>query len=404
MNWRDVSLGEIAPLSYGKGLPELKRAGGEVPVFGSNGIVGWHNSAIVYNPSIIVGRKGTVGALNFSSTSCWPIDTAFYTEGSEECDIKFLHYLMKTLPLKESSDSAVPGLNRDYAHSLRVKIPDLNVQKSIAIVLDSLDEKIRINQQIAKTLEEIAQTIFKSWFVDFDPVHAKSRGEQPVGMDAETAALFPDSFEDSELGPIPSGWRVCEVGDELKFVGGSTPSTSVAEYWDGEYSWTTPKDLSVQQGLITIDSARKISTSGLAKITSGLLPVGSVLMSSRAPIGYLSITNIRTAINQGFIGFPASEIHHPIYILNWLLSNLGEIKNRAGGSSFAEISKTAFQTMQFLVPSRKISLKFGELVEPFLEEITNLTYEIRTLSQLRDALLPRLISGELEIPEELLVS
>lgn len=300
--------------------------------------------------------------------------------------------------------ATMPSLNTQIMMSIPVVVPPLKEQHAIGQILRQIDEKIRINQQISKTLEEIAQTIFKSWFVDFDPVHAKARGEQPFGMDDETAALFPDSFQDSELGPIPSGWNVCEVKDELNFVGGSTPSTSIPEYWDGEHCWTTPKDLSLQQDLITIDSARKISSAGLAKITSGLLPVGSVLMSSRAPIGYLSITNIRTAINQGFIGFPPSEIHHPIYILNWLSSNMGEIKNRAGGSSFAEISKTAFRTMPFLVPSLEISLKFGELVEPFLQEITNLTYEIRTLTQLRDALLPRLISGELEIPDELLVS
>jgi type I restriction enzyme S subunit len=213
MAWRNTTLGEVAPLSYGKALPEAKRAGGNVPVFGSNGIVGWHDSAIVNNPSVVIGRKGSVGALQFSEVPSWPIDTAFFTEGSSECDIRFLRYLFTTLPLQESSDSAVPGLNRDYAHSLSVRIPELPEQKAIAHALGMLDEKIRVNQQIVSTLEQIAQTIFKSWFVDFDPVHAKSLGEKPVGMDAETAALFPDSFEDSELGPIPTGWQKMHLGN-----------------------------------------------------------------------------------------------------------------------------------------------------------------------------------------------
>jgi type I restriction enzyme S subunit len=305
---------------------------------------------------------------------------------------------------KRASGSTVVGIKQSELMEIEIPLLPLSAQRGIGEVLLNLDEKIRVNQDIASTLEEIAQTIFKSWFVDFDPVHAKSRGKQPVGMDAETAALFPDSFEDSELGPIPSGWSVKEISDAVKFVGGSTPSTSNPDFWNGEHAWTTPKDLSSQQGLITIDSVRKISDAGLAKITSGLLPPGSVLMSSRAPIGYLSVTDIPTAINQGFIGFPSHQTYHPLFILFWLRSNMDEIKNRSGGSSFAEISKSGFRTLPFLLPARILVDKFTELVDPMLSQLISLTYQTQILNEIRDALLPRLISGELEIPDEMLVS
>lgn len=304
--------------------------------------------------------------------------------------------------IAEYRSGTFPQITFDQVAELEIDLPSLSEQKAIVEVLQSLDTKIRVNQQIASTLEQIAQTIFKSWFVDFDPVHAKARGEQPVGMDADTAALFPDSFEDSELGPIPSGWTVKEIGKTLSLAGGSTPSTSNSDYWDGIYTWTTPKDLSNQVGLITVDSARKITEKGLAKITSGLLEKGSVLMSSRAPIGYLAISDVPTAINQGFIAFPFTKDFHPMFILNWLSSNMDEIKNRAGGSSFAEVSKSEFKTLPMLVPQSQLVHKFSEIAQPLLEQLSQITYQNRTLRDLRDSLLPRLISGELEIPVELL--
>jgi type I restriction enzyme S subunit len=140
-----------------------------------------------------------------------------------------------------------------------------------------------------QTLESIARALFKSWFIDFDPVRAKMDGRQPTGMDVETAALFPDEFEDSVLGKIPKGWRVKSIGDVVKTVGGATPSTSEPTYWEeGAIHWSTPKDLAALSSPILLDTERRITEKGLQKISSGLLPKGTVLLSSRAPIGYLT--------------------------------------------------------------------------------------------------------------------
>ena len=335
------------------------------------------------------------------STDIWVVD------GKIPSDNDFIKYWMASESFIQSSTGAAEGSRMpraqwDWVSNFTCSITNPVIREAIGKTLAQLDEKIRVNQQIASTLEQIAQTIFKSWFVDFDPVQAKARGEQPVGMDAETAALFPDSFEESELGPIPSGWNLSEIGKTLSLVGGSTPSTANSDYWDGDYTWTTPKDLSNQEGLITVGSARKITEKGLAKITSGLLEKGSVLMSSRAPIGYLAIADVPTAVNQGFIAFPPTKDFHPMYVLNWLRINMFEIKNRAGGSSFAEVSKAAFKTLPMLVPHSQIVEKYGEIAQPILEQLSQITYQNRTLRDLRDSLLPRLITGELEIPAELL--
>ena len=194
-----------------------------------------------------------------------------------------------------------------------------------------------------ETLEAMARTLFKSWFVDFDPVRAKAEGRDP-GLPRTIADLFPDRFEDSDLGEIPEGWNVKTVGDLADIVGGSTPSTKEPAYWDqGMYYWATPKDLSTLTVPVLIDTERRITAAGLAQISSGLLPVGTVLLSSRAPIGYLAIAEVPVAINQGFIAMKTKKSVSNVFLLLWARFGHAEILSRANGSTFLEISKANFR-------------------------------------------------------------
>ena len=297
-----------------------------------------------------------------------------------------------------------PAFNPSRLAELVVPWPPMAIRAELGKTVMDLQLKIEINTALSKTLEDIAQTIFKSWFIDFDPVKAKMAGEKPAGMDAATAALFPDSMEESELGLIPKGWEVELVGNVLDVGGGTTPSTANSKYWDGKHCWTTPKDLSSQNGIITTISKRKITDLGLAQISSGLLPINSVLMSCRAPIGYLSINAVPTAVNQGFITLKHSTEFHPFFVLNWINANMQEILNRAGGATFAEITRKAFREIPFLKPANNVVRKYAELAEPLLKELEQLTFQTENLKVVRDLLLPRLISGELQIPEDMLAS
>jgi type I restriction enzyme S subunit len=285
-----------------------------------------------------------------------------------------------------------------------VPLPDLPTQLVINEVISLVDQQIANNKALAKNLEALAQSVFKSWFIDFDPVHSKSKGERPFGMDEATALLFPSSFDESEIGKIPKGWLVRPIHEEVNFCGGGTPSTKKSEYWDGEFLWTTPRDLSNQIGLITIDSERKLTQAGVEKITSKLLPAHSVLMSSRAPIGYISISAFPTAINQGFIGFPAQEKWSPLFIVNWLTFNMHEIKGRSGGGTFAEINRTTFRTIPFLTPPDNLINEFREVTSSLLHKLIDNSVENAKLESLRVRLLDSLISGELEVPKELIAS
>jgi type I restriction enzyme S subunit len=283
--------------------------------------------------------------------------------------------------------------------AMKISLPLLATQRAIAHALGTLDDLIELNRETNEILEEMARALFKSWFVDFDPVRAKLEGRPPAGMDAATAALFSDHFQDSELGQIPKGWEVKPIGEVVSCIGGGTPSTAEPKFWEhGTHHWTTPKDFSSLQAPFLIDTARRITDAGLAKISSGLLPAGTVLMSSRAPVGYLAIAEIPVAINQGFIAMGPNESASRYFLLNWCQSNMDEIESRASGTTFAEISKSAFRPIPMIVPPKKVMKAFTACVEPFYAHIVSNLRESRDLATLRDTLLPKLLSGEISAP------
>ena len=396
--WAEKKLGELLTLQRGFDLPVNDRLPGPYPVVASTGIVGTHSQAMVEAPGVVIGRSGSLGGGQYIEQDFWPLNTTLWVKDFKGNDRLFCYYLLKSLDLARfNAGSGVPTLNRNHIHPLVVRVPlDVDEQREIAHILGTLDDKIELNRRMNATLEAIARAIFKSWFVDFDPVHAKARGEQPYGMDADTAALFPDAFEDSELGPIPAGWGVKPIGDTVTVVGGSTPRTKVAEYWEGgTISWATPKDLASLSSPVLLETSRQITEKGLAKISSGLLPKGTVLLSSRAPVGYLAIAEIPVAVNQGFIAMVCDQEMPSQYVYNWAKANMDLIESQANGTTFLEISKRNFRPIQLLIPPKDILCKFSRLTEPIYRRIVCNEKEIRTLAALRDALLPKLISGEI---------
>jgi type I restriction enzyme, S subunit len=323
-----------------------------------------------------------------------------------EVDGKWLYYFLRSNEAQQSVREQSRGTTQQYIPlgALR-KFPvlvctDPNEQKAIVEILGALDDKIELNRQLNATLETMARTLFQSWFVDFEPVRAKQEGRTPPGLDNSTAVLFPDQFQDSELGPIPKGWRVSTIGDEVEAVGGGTPSTTNPLFWEnGTYHWVTPKDLSGARESILLSTERKVTQQGLNTISSGLLPINTVLMSSRAPVGYLTLAKIPTAINQGFIAMKCNKKIPPEYVLQWAQSNLDRIKQMASGSTFAEISKKVFRPIPVIVPTIEVLSAFANYVGAIYDLITANTKESKTLESLRDCLLPDLLSGKHALPD-----
>lgn len=216
---------------------------------------------------------------------------------------------------------------------------------------------------------------------------------------AQTASHFPANFQESELGLVPEGWEASEIGKEVSIFGGATPSTKEEKFWDGENAWATPKDLSGIPSKVLISTDRQITDEGVKKISSGQLPVGTVLMSSRAPVGYLAQATIPISINQGFIAMVCDNKLPNSYVLLWAEAVMEEIKSNASGSTFAEISKKAFRPIRVIVPSTAVLETFSQTVSGFYLQITSNEHQSRTLAELRDTLLPKLLSGELTVGE-----
>ena len=285
--------------------------------------------------------------------------------------------------------ATMPSINTTILSEIVIKIPDLPTQTAIAEILSSLDDKIELNNKINQELETLAQTLFKQWFIDFE--FPNENGEPYKSSGGEMV--------DSELGEIPKGWEVKTLDDILTVKGGTTPSTKESIYWDGDIYWTSPRDLSNLKSPLLLDTEKKITPLGLKKISSGLLPKGTLLLSSRAPIGYLAITDIETAINQGYIAINGKNGFSNLFILCWLKSNMNSVIERANGSTFLEISKSNFKQIKIVIPSVESQNNFTNQFELMFEQIRVNTIEINELTNLRDTLLPKLISGELEINE-----
>lgn len=321
-------------------------------------------------------------------------------------DPRFLRYVLISPKMQQvllnlaSAGATRNALTKGMIESLEIPFPHIEKQRAIADILGCLDDKIELNRQMCKTLEDIASTLFKSWFIDFDPVKAKAAGRNPEGLSPDIADLFPDCFFDSSLGQIPKGWSVKEIGSLVEIVGGGTPNTKEEIFWkNGIHNWVTPKDLSGLDHHVLINTDRKISDAGLSKISSGLLPVGTVLLSSRAPIGYVAITQIPVSINQGFIAMKCSKTLGKHFIHQWTLANLEVIKNRANGSTFLEINKASFRPILISYPTNHLINVFDNITEQLFLKTVEAIKQINTLEETRNNLLSKLIAGELKINE-----
>jgi type I restriction enzyme S subunit len=295
------------------------------------------------------------------------------------------------------------SLNNEMLARLAIVLPPPNEQHAIADILGALDDKIELNRRMSETLEAMARAIFKAWFVDFEPVYAKmegrwQRGQTISGLPAQGFDLFPDKMLNSEIGVIPESWQIRPVSDLAEIVGGTTPSTKESQFWDsGTHFWATPKDLSALQFPVLLQTERRISDAGLAQIGSGLLPPGTVLLSSRAPIGYLAVAHVPVAINQGFIAMKPKPGMNSWFLLLWTYFSHDEILSRANGSTFLEISKSNFRPIPVITPPASLVDLFRQFVEPIYARIVANENQSQILAALRNTLLPKLISGEIRI-------
>ena len=375
MEWKEVRLGDILNFRRGHDLPHSAMKPGNIPVAGSNGVIGYHDTATPIKPILTIGRSGNVGKPYFYEEA-WAHNTTLYVDDFKGNDPKFLYYLCQTMPFANfGGGSAVPTLNRNHIHPLETKIPvKVEDQRRIASILSSLDRKIELNNKINADLEEMAQAIFKNWFVDFEP--------------------FKDGkFVDSELGMIPEGWKVGTLRDIT-----NNKTAKVKERNDVKVlSPVTSGELVLSEEYFT----KQVFSSSIAKYK----------IVNKGDFAYNP-----ARVNIGSIGrneFDFDGCVSPVYVVFSVLDGYenyfdlfrktdffkDSVASLAIGGVRQSLSYDDLSLIETIIPSKNIVEKFNNLYNQMKKTIKANKLENSRLSTLRDTLLPRLMSGELEVPE-----
>ncbi|MGL4998231.1 MAG: restriction endonuclease subunit S, partial [Cetobacterium sp.] len=314
---------------------------------------------------------------------------------SDKMSNEYLYYVLSEerffdYTVNTSKGTKMPRGDKSAIMQYDFDLPPLKTQQKIASILSSLDDKIELNNEMNKTLEEMAQTLFKRWFID---------SEFP-NEDGEPYRSSGGKMVESELGEIPEGWEVGSLQNIGLIVSGGTPSKSKNEYYiTNGIPWITPKDLSMNKNKFIIRGTLDISEEGLNKSSAKLLPKGTVLFSSRAPIGYLAIAEADITTNQGFKSIIPYNFENTEFIYQLLKVITPYIESVAGGSTFKEISSQGMKSINIIIPLDLTLKKFYQITNSFNKKILNLEKEIQYLTKIRDTLLPKLMSGEIELSE-----
>ena len=289
-------------------------------------------------------------------------------------------------------------LNLPTIRILTVLLPSLPEQRAIAHILGTLDDKIELNRRMNETLEAMARALFKSWFVDFDPVRAKMEGRD-TGLPQHLAELFPDRLVDSELGIIPEGWEVKSFAETVEIIGGGTPKTSMPNYWDGDIPWFSVVDAPTQSDVWVVDTAKKVTRMGIESSSTRILPVGTTIISARGTVGRIALVGSPMAMNQSCYGLRSKVSVQGLFDYFAIRELVAILQQRTHGSVFDTITRDTLARIRVVSPFLEVVGAFEARIQPPLERIRAGLLESRTLAALRDALLPKLISGELRVKD-----
>lgn len=432
--WKELNLGDVIELKRGYDLPKGKRSVGVIPIVSSSGTSDFHSEAMVKGPGVVTGRYGTIGQVFYIDGDFWPLNTTLYVRDFKGSDPRFISYFLRTLDFQAYSDKgAVPGVNRNHLHTAKVRIPALPVQKAIARVLGTLDSKIDLNRRINQTLEAMAQAIFKSWFVDFDPVKAKitaiEQGEDPLRAamcaisgktDAEldqmpreyhdqlaaTAALFPDEMQESELGEIPRGWRPTLIRDVAGVVKGKSYSSK--DLVDNDQAALVTLKSFERGGGFRMDGFKPYV--GPYKPEQVVLPGDLIVAYTDVtqaaeligkPAVVVGVNHFKTLVASLDVGIvrPLNERVSRQFLYGLFMTDAFQSHTFAhtSGTTVLHLAKEAVPSYLFACPDEQLVGFFSEMAEAMAMEKQRLLDQNRSLATLRDTLLSKLLSGELSV-------
>ena len=394
--WRSTTWGDLATLEYGKGLRGYQDVEGPCRVYGTNGPIGWHTEPLYHGPSVIVGRKGAYRGIHYAPKPFYVIDTAFYLKPKVSIDIRWAYYELLTHDINGmDSGSAIPSTSREAFYLLPVLLPPINKQQEIAALLGALDDKIDLNRRMNDTLEAIARAFFKDWFVDFGPTRAKAEGRPPY-LAPELWALFPEALDDAD---IPTGWDVRPVYEIASFINGAAyknmhfssnrdgfPVIRIAELKSG---------VTLQTQFTTTDLGEryKIQTGDILFSWSGNPDTSIDVFIWDGGLAWLNQHIFRVRDNgnadRSFIYFQLKELK-PIF---------AEIARNKQTTGLGHVTAQDMKELMVCDPSRNVADTYNMIAGPIFSRIMANLLETRTLAQLRDLLLPKLMSGEIRLKD-----
>ena len=391
--WKEYSIGDVV-INYDKLRKPLSSKArenfkGEYPYYGAQGIIDYVKEYIFDGQYLLIAEDGEnlkskkQNIAQLANGQFWVNNHAHILKNNELSDIRFLCYILNAIDIAGYiTGSAQPKLSQYNLNSIKVTLPLLYEQKAIAATLSCLDDKIELNNQMNDTLEQMAQALFKSWFVDFEPF-----------QDGE--------FEDSELGKIPKGWKVGTV-EELtnNIFSGGTPRTAVAEYWGGEYSWFSSGET---RNPIIIGTEKKITKSGIENSSTKLAKKGSVLIASAGQgftRGQTSLAMVDTYVNQSVVVLDIMPEYSSYLFFN-LRRRYEELRGISDSSSIrGSLTTKIIRQLPILIPTLEDVLEFKKIADTIIKNMGDIQFENSTLTSLRDTLLPKLMSGEIRVPVE----
>ncbi|MCM1315925.1 MAG: restriction endonuclease subunit S [Muribaculaceae bacterium] len=366
--WKTCCLDELVTIKYGKNQKKVVSDNGKFPIYGTGGLMGYATEPLYNKPSVLIGRKGTINKIRYVDYPFWTVDTLFYTIINEDIVIpRFLYYTLLQIDfMRYNEGTTIPSLRTETLNRLEISLPDLETQKKISSVLSVLDDKIELNNRMNKNLEEQAQAIFKSWFVDFEP-----------------------------FGNImPENWKIGILGSFIEIKRGGSPRPIQEFLSDTGYRWLKISDVTGLDSPYILEIKEHIKESGLKKTV--YLKKGSLVLSNSATPGIPKILDVDSCIHDGWLYFPKSQFSNEyLYLLfKYIRKDLIMLGN---GSIFTNLKTDILKQFKTIIPDRYILDNFQNIIKPIFDTIKNISNENQSLSALRDTLLPKFMNGEIDI-------
>lgn len=370
-----IRFDDFVKLNRGFDLPDSKIEDGVYPVVASTNVKAYHSTFKVNGPMVVTGRSGSLGAVQYIDGKCWPLNTTLYVKDFKGNNPRYVYYFLKTMHLEQyNAGAGVPTLNQNHLHSLKIEIHEKEKQSRIASILSAYDNLIENNNKRIRLLEQMAENLYKEWFVRFRfPGHEKA------------------DFENG----LPKGWREEVASNVIDVMSGGTPKTEREEFYGGEIPFFTPKD--ADDSIFVYSTITNITEEGLAHCNSQYYPVNTLMITARGTVGKLSLLAVPMAMNQSCFALSFKDRKNPYYLYYSIKNEVSKLKKMANGGVFDTIIVKTFDHIKVILPHNDVLDIYDKTVSPILSQIQHLQRQSSLLARQRDLLLPRLMSGKLEV-------